>query len=97
MPSPGSVMPAYPHMLTDRIPFESLQSRVDAMAMLGVPYGKAILDDATVAAKQQAGDLAAKLVSLGGPQGMEDKDIIALIAYLQRLGVDIRQAKGGIQ
>jgi cytochrome c oxidase cbb3-type subunit I/II len=95
VPSPGSVMPAYEHLLTDSIPFDDIQSRVDAMAMLGVPYGAAILDDARVAARAQAREVGAKLVTLGGPPGMEDKEVIALIAYLQRLGVDIRQARGG--
>ncbi len=99
VPSPGSVMPSYPHLLSDDIPFEDIQSRVDAMAMLGVPYGAAILDDAASVARKQADEVAAKLVKLGGPTGMETKEVIALIAYIQRLGVDIRQAPvtGGTQ
>ncbi|CAN5713481.1 cytochrome-c oxidase, cbb3-type subunit I [soil metagenome] len=99
VPSPGSVMPSYPHLLSDDIPFGDIQSRVDAMAMLGVPYGPAILDDAGAVARVQADEVAAKLVKLGGPRGMESKEVIALIAYMQRLGVDIRQANvtGGTQ
>jgi len=91
-PSPGSVMPAYPHLLSDDIPFDDIQSRVDAMAMLGVPYGKDILANAADAAHVQASALGAKLEKLGGPAHMENKEVIALIAYLQRLGMDIRQA-----
>ncbi len=91
--SPGSVMPAYPHLLEDKIPFDDIQSRIDAMAMLNVPYGKAALDDAPALAKQQAEALAEKLQQQGGPAGMSDKDVIALIAYMQRLGVDIRAAQ----
>jgi len=85
-------MPSYPHLLSDDLAFGDIQSRVDAMAMLGVPYGKDILAHADTTAHQQANELAAKLVKLGGPQGMENKEVIALIAYMQRLGVDIRQA-----
>ncbi|MBL0215322.1 MAG: cytochrome-c oxidase, cbb3-type subunit I [Myxococcales bacterium] len=92
VPSPGSVMPSYGHLLTDDIPFDVIQSRVDAMAMLGVPYGKDILANASDAAHRQAGEYAAKLEKLGGPKGMENKEVLALIAYLQRLGVDIRQS-----
>jgi cytochrome c oxidase cbb3-type subunit I/II len=99
--SPGSVMPSYPHMLRDTIDWDDIQSRVDAMAMLGVPYGPA-LQHAPEMAREQAAELAAKLEAAGGPKGMEDKDVMAVIAYLQRLGVDITKqapsvAQGGAQ
>ncbi|HLL24637.1 MAG TPA: cytochrome-c oxidase, cbb3-type subunit I, partial [Kofleriaceae bacterium] len=87
--SPGSVMPAYPHLLEDNIQWSAIQSRVDAMAMLNVPYDAQALNAADRVARTQAEALAAKLVKAGGPAGMEDKDVIALIAYMQRLGVDI--------
>jgi cytochrome c oxidase cbb3-type subunit I/II len=92
--SPGSVMPSYPHMLEDDVDWDVIQQRVDAMAMLGVPYGAKALSKADIMAHDQAGELAAKLEAAGGPKGMANKDVIALIAYLQRLGVDIR-AQGG--
>ena len=92
--SPGSVMPAYPHLLEDTIPWHKLQGRINAVAMLGTPYSKAVLDDAPGVAKAQATELAAKLQAAGGPAGMADKDVIALIAYMQRLGMDIRAAQG---
>jgi cbb3-type cytochrome c oxidase subunit II len=93
--SPGSVMPAYPHLLEDDIPWNVIQDRVDAMAMLGVPYTAKALSSAPELSKQQAQDLAAKLKTQGGPAGMENKDVIALIAYMQRLGVDIRRSTQG--
>lgn len=65
------------------------------MAMLGVPYGKAALNDAPGLARTQAAELAAKLRTAGGPDGMANKEVIAMIAYLQRLGVDIRLSHGG--
>ena len=92
--SPGSVMPAYPHLLSDTIPWGKLQGRINAVAMLGTPYTKDVLDDAAGVAKVQATALAAKLQAAGGPAGMADKDVIALIAYVQRLGMDIRAAQG---
>jgi cytochrome c oxidase cbb3-type subunit I/II len=95
--SPGSVMPAYPHLGDDRIDFASIQRRVNAMAMLGVPYERAALDDAPGLARAQARDYATKLAAQGGPAGLEDRDVIALIAYMQRLGRDIKldAAAGG--
>jgi cytochrome c oxidase cbb3-type subunit I/II len=89
--SPGSVMPAYPHLMSDDVPWDKLQGRVDAMIMLGVPYD--VHASAEGLAKQQATQLADKLHTEGGPANMQDKEAIALIAYLQRLGVDIKQSK----
>ncbi|MGE5185970.1 MAG: cytochrome-c oxidase, cbb3-type subunit II, partial [Acidobacteriota bacterium] len=91
--SPGSVMPSYPHLLTDDIPFDVLQKRVDVMAMLGVPYDAQALAHADTLAHQQALKYATELKTEGGPAGMENKEVIALIAYLQRLGQDIKIAK----
>ncbi len=93
--SPGSVMPPYGHMLRNDIDFDVIQNRIDAMAMLGVPYGKDALADAPGMARTQANELAQKLRAAGGPDGMADKEVIAMIAYLQRLGVDIRLSQGG--
>ncbi|MCW5807898.1 MAG: cytochrome-c oxidase, cbb3-type subunit I [Deltaproteobacteria bacterium] len=91
--SPGSVMPAYPHLLDDEIGWTKIQQRVDAMAMLGVPYGAEALADAEGLARKQAAAVAARLTAQGGPADAGDKDVIALIAYLQRLGVDIAAAR----
>jgi cytochrome c oxidase cbb3-type subunit I/II len=91
--SMGSVMPSYPHLLSDDTPFDVIQSRIDAMAMLNVPYDAEALDHADRMARQQAEQLAKKLVSSGGPAGMAGKEVIALIAYIQRLGRDIQLAQ----
>jgi cytochrome c oxidase cbb3-type subunit I/II len=58
-----------------------------------VPYDQQALASAPMIAWSQAEQLARKLVAQGGPDGMSNKDVIALIAYMQRLGVDI--AAGG--
>ncbi len=88
-----SIMPAYAHLLESKLNFEEIQARVDAMAMLGVPYGKAVLEgNAGEMARRQAKKIGDELVKQGGYEGMEDKKVIALVAYLQRLGSDIGQA-----
>jgi cytochrome c oxidase cbb3-type subunit I/II len=88
-----SIMPAYPGMLTNALDFAQIQSRVDAMAMLGVPYGDAVRDGkAPEAARAQARTIAAEVAAQGGPEGLADKEIVALVAYLQRLGTDIKGA-----
>jgi cytochrome c oxidase cbb3-type subunit I/II len=87
--NPRSIMPAYPHLTATALNFEQIQRRVDAMAMLGVPYGDAI-GKAPELARQQAAFIATDLASTGGRQGLEDKEVVALIAYMQRLGRDIQ-------
>ena len=86
----NSIMPPYAWMLDKSIDFDGIQSRVDAMAMLGVPYGDAI-GNAPEMARVQAAAIAAEIEEQGGPPATElqDKTVIALIAYLQRLGTDI--------
>ena len=86
-----SIMPGYPQLLTNDLDFSVIQKRVDGMAMLGVPYGDAVRNGvATSMAEQQAREIAAGIAQQGGPQGLERKEIVALTAYLQRLGRDIK-------
>jgi cytochrome c oxidase cbb3-type subunit I/II len=88
----NSIMPAYEHLLEQPLDFEGIQRRVDVMAMLGVPYGENVKDGKAVeAARAQAKQIADDLVKQGGFEGMGDKKVIALVAYMQRLGKDISQ------
>jgi len=86
--SPQSIMPAYPWMLTNTLDFNGIQRKVDVMAMLGVPYGDA-LNNAPAMARAQADSISAAIVASGGPGDLADKEIVALVAYLQRLGRDV--------
>lgn len=88
--TPQSIMPPYPWLLTEDIDFSVVQSRVDVMAMLGVPYGEAV-QRAEEMAREQAEKIGDEIVSQGGPSGLQTKQITALVAYLQRLGTDINQ------
>jgi cytochrome c oxidase cbb3-type subunit I/II len=89
--SKGSLMPAYDHLFEDRIDWDEIQDRVDAMAMLNVPYDATALADADGLARSQATKIASELAALGGPpaSSTEQLEVIALIAYMQRLGTDI--------
>ena len=89
--TPRSIMPPYPQLLTEQIDFGHIQKHVDAMVMLGVPYGEAV-HSARAMAVTQSEEIAAKIVSQGGPAGLQDKQMVALVAYLQRLGVDLKGA-----
>jgi len=87
----NSIMPSYGHLQRNGLDFEGIQARVDAMVMLGVPYGEAV-NNAPAMARVQAQSIGASIESAGGPAGMGDREVVALIAYLQRLGKDIKQA-----
>jgi cytochrome c oxidase cbb3-type subunit I/II len=88
-----SIMPAYAHLLSEPLDFDGIQKKVDAMVMLGVPYGALVRDGAAPAeARAQASAMATDITSAGGPSGLESKKVIALIAYMQRLGKDVQQA-----
>ena len=64
------------------------------MAMIGVPYGDAV-NTAPDMARAQAAQVAASVEAAGGPKGLADKEIVALTAYLQRLGRDLKNATTG--
>ncbi len=91
--SPGSVMPNYEHLLVNRLDFKQITDRVRAAHLLGAPYDRE-LDEAPQMAREQAEVIAAEIVSQGGPVKRGDvllieTQAVALIAYLQRLGVDL--------
>ena len=88
-------MPAYPHLLTDELDFAAIQSRVDAMVMLGVPYGDAV-NGAPELARAQAAQVAASIAQGGGEAGFASKEIVAMVAYMQRLGRDVQGTGGAV-
>ena len=91
---PGSIMPAYPWMATDDADLSTLSSKlaVLAAAPLYTPYSKQEIADAVVIAQAQAKVIADELrlqPEFKDVQGLEKKELIALVAYLKRLGTDL--------
>ncbi|MFN7964900.1 MAG: cytochrome-c oxidase, cbb3-type subunit I [Acidobacteriota bacterium] len=89
--SPNSIMPKYIHLFREEIDFALIPSHLRALRAVGVPYTDAEISQAPSAARTQADLIAAEVAKQGGPQGLADKQVIALIAYLQRLGTDIKK------
>jgi cytochrome c oxidase cbb3-type subunit I/II len=89
--SPGSVMPPYSWMLHDRYDVADIQASLRALRKVGVPYTDADIDGAPAAIEAQARGIVERLAS-AGITAEPDRDIIALIAYLQRLGKEGRAA-----
>ena len=86
--SPGSIMPAYGALYEQSLNTSQTQDKLNAMKKLGVPYSEAQIQHAVADLNKQAKEIQARLAGEKIKVGA-DKEIIALIAYLQRLGTDI--------
>ena len=85
-----SIMPAYPWMITNDLDTSLTAKKIKVLRGMGVPYEEGYETIATGDLAAQAKKIADNLRAEGIKQdGLERKEIIALIAYLQRLGVDI--------
>ncbi len=92
--SPGSIMPAYPHMLEDQLDLRDLPAKINALRKLGTPYPADFENIAIANAREQAQVVAKNLADQGvKDSNISDKEIVAIIAYLQRLGTDIKVKK----
>jgi cytochrome c oxidase cbb3-type subunit I/II len=87
--SAGSIMPPYPHLIEKPLDFTQAARSVAAMKALGVPYPDQTLADAANMARVQAEEIAAKVVAESGPVGLADRKVVALVAYLMRIGTDL--------
>jgi cytochrome c oxidase cbb3-type subunit I/II len=87
--SPGSIMPPYPWLIENQLDISLTAKKIDVMRTLGVPYPEGYENQANDDLMKQAEAIALDLQKNGVP-AEPDKEIIALIAYLQRLGTDIK-------
>ncbi|MBY0471022.1 cytochrome-c oxidase, cbb3-type subunit I [bacterium] len=90
---PGSLMPSYPWLLKDKTDFGIISRKLAVMKSLGVPYTDDDVRTAEGEARRDAKEIADKLVAEGASTShqLEEREIVALIAYLQRLGSDFRK------
>jgi cytochrome c oxidase cbb3-type subunit I/II len=90
--STGSVMPAYSFFIDNALDTSTTAGKIRVMQKLGVPYpagyDKIANQDLVKQANEIAEDLKKNSVSV-----KSDKEVIAIIAYLQRLGTDITKNK----
>ena len=87
--SPGSIMPSYPWLLDDVIDTATTGARIRAMQTLGVPYPEGYDQIANQELKKQAEKIQQNLKA-DKIETAPHKEIVAMIAYLQRIGVDIK-------
>ncbi|MDX1700358.1 MAG: cytochrome-c oxidase, cbb3-type subunit I [Melioribacteraceae bacterium] len=87
--SPGSLMPTYPWLLENELDYSDIKAKISVMRTLGVPYEEGYEDIAEAELLEQAEKIANDLLE-NGIVTEPYREIIALIAYLQRLGTDIK-------
>jgi len=90
--SPLSIMPNYPWLLTQKLDTSVVGSRMRALRKTGVPYSDSDIQNAQKSIDAQAKTIVANLATGSVSNAPPDREIIALIAYLQRLGTDIKAA-----
>jgi len=107
--SPGSIMPSYSWLITNRLDTSQTLAKMKVMAELGVPYTEEDIESALSHLAEQSNAIQKRL--LEDPQfaasyqeevkemgnnpdfiPLSDREIVAMIAYMQRLGTDISQA-----
>jgi cytochrome c oxidase cbb3-type subunit I/II len=93
--SPGSIMPRFAHLVDQPIDWSQATQAVQTLHAIGVPYSPETITNAQDLAHAQAIKVFDQLITENGkPDGLEDvKDtkVLAVIAYLQRLGTDLNK------
>jgi cytochrome c oxidase cbb3-type subunit I/II len=103
--SSGSIMPAYQWLIRNELDKSQTEAKMEAMVTLGVPYTDKEISNAQQAMNEQGTKIENNLYTdpdfaasyeadkkAGGEAFIEmrDREIVAIIAYLQRLGTDIK-------
>ena len=87
--SPGSIMPSYPWLAENQLDISTLEKKIRTLRKLGVPYEEGYEARAAADLQAQAEGIAEGLRN-AKIEIAADREMIALIAYLQRLGTDIK-------
>lgn len=106
--SAGSIMPSYRWLITDELDRSDIETKMEVMVKLGVPYTEEEIANARQNMDEQANAIQENLYQDPDFKAtyeedkraaaarneefveMKDREIVALIAYLQRLGTDIK-------
>jgi cytochrome c oxidase cbb3-type subunit I/II len=94
--SPGSIMPAYDWLITQNLDVSTTEGKINAMRKLGVPYPEGYEKISNEELLKQADEISKDLAK-NDIRVDNNKEIIALISYLQRLGTDIKVDNTGVK
>ena len=101
--SPGSIMPRYSWLIKNDMNASNLESKMEGLVTLGVPYTAERISGAKQELLTQAKEIEESLrqdpefVKNYGSSNIQNKEIVALISYLQRLGTDIKANKTALK
>ena len=99
--TPGSVMPRFDFLLNEELDMEAIRQLLIEATENGMPFDTELLAEDELSeedramgdvtaleaiVQKQAEEIAADIVKSGGPAAMFNKQGIAIVAYLQRLG-----------
>lgn len=90
--SPGTIMPTYYWLISDDLNVSQTKAKIGAMRTLGVPYPKGYEKKALDDLAKQAYEIASEIDPEKASE-ISRKEVVAVIAYLHRLGKDISRAK----
>ena len=88
---PRSIMPAYPFLLDKEVDLTIIPRKIRAMQMLGVPYAEGFDKKAIESYLADAQKIVDELKQ-AGVDTKPTKQVIAIIAYMHKLGRDISPA-----
>jgi cytochrome c oxidase cbb3-type subunit I/II len=103
--SSGSIMPAYQWLVRNELDKSQTEAKMETLAKLGVPYSEDDIANAQQLMLEQGTKIEKNLYAdpdfaetyeadkqAGGQEFVEirNREIVAMIAYLQRLGNDIK-------
>lgn len=88
---PQSIMPPYPWLISNALDTASTPAKIKAMMALGVPYPEGYPEMANEDLLKQAAEIG-KSLRKEGIEVEDHMEVIAMIAYLHRLGHDIHKA-----
>jgi cytochrome c oxidase cbb3-type subunit I/II len=92
--SDGSVMPSYSYMIDKDLDTSSTAAKIRAMITLGVPYDEGYDKIANQDLMKQAKKIVHNLKTEGSNISIApNKEVIAIIAYMQRMGADTEKNK----
>jgi len=100
--SPGSLMPRYQWLIKDKLDNSTIEAKMKGLAVLGVPYDKEAIANAQKSIAEQSTKIEKSLMTNAEIKKffeketavpLKDREIVALIAYLQRLGTDTEVKK----
>jgi cytochrome c oxidase cbb3-type subunit I/II len=84
--TPGSIMPSYRHFANEKVDFAGTEAKLRGLRSVGVPYTVEQVQRAGASARAQAETIRADLAT-NGIDVPVDSEMIAVIAYMQSLGL----------